>query len=294
LDLLRTRQVEWAENFPPAQFEDAQKISTVNVVDWSAAIGNYRVIGFNLQRPLLSDKRVREALARAVNRADLVQYEDNLAEPQVALYPPSNKWANPNVEHYDYDLNRARQLLQDAGYRLDGNVLRDRDGKPVTLEILWPTTSQPRGKMATYLQQQWRQLGIEATVTGMEFNSFIDRYSRQKDYDIVMGSWSQNSPDAEGFREQFRTGGAQNSGGYSNPRVDQLLDQGLLERDDAKRKQIYDELQKIIIDDLPEYPMIALKSFTAFDKKVAGVAPLKGGDIFTQTNGQYLDWYLAS
>jgi peptide/nickel transport system substrate-binding protein len=294
LELLKTRQVEWTQQFPPSQFNEAKTIGHANVIDWSSAIGSYRVITFNLQRPLLADKRVREALVRAINRADLIQFEDDLAVPQVALYPPNNKWANPNVEKYDFDLNRSRQLLQEAGYRLDGNVLRDRNGQAVTLDILWPTTSQPRGKMATYLQQQWRQLGIEANVTGMEFNSFIERYSRRKDFDVVMGSWSQNSPDAEGFREQFRTNGAQNSGGYSNPRVDELLDRGLVEQDEARRKQIYDELQQIIIADLPQFTTIALKSFTAYDKKVAAVAPLKGGDIFTQTNSQYLDWYISA
>lgn len=292
LELLKTRQVEWAQNYPPSQFNESKGIPNANVIDWSSAIGNYRVVQFNLQRPLLSDKRVREALVRAINRADLVQFEDDLAVPQFSLYPPSNKWANPGVERYDYDLAKARQLLQDAGYRLDGTVLRDRTNQPVTIEILWPTTSAPRGKMATYLQQQWKQLGIDATVTGMEFTSFVERYSKAKNFDVVMGSWSQNSPDAEGFREQFRTNGAQNSSGYSNPEVDKLLDEGLKERDDAKRKQIYDQLQKIIIDDLSQYSMIALKSFTAFDKKVGAVSPLKGGDIFTQTNGQYLDWYL--
>jgi peptide/nickel transport system substrate-binding protein len=294
LELLKTRQVEWTQQFPPSQFNEAKTIGHANVIDWPSAIGNYRVITFNLQRPLLAEKRVREALVRAVNRADLIQFEDDLAVPQISLYPPTNKWANPNVERYDFDLNRSRQLLQEAGYRQDGNVLRDRNGQAVTLEILYPTTSVPRQKMAAYLQQQWRQLGIEATVTGMEFNAFVTRYNREKNFDVVMGSWSQNSPDAEGFREQFRTNGAQNSGGYSNPRVDELLDRGLVEKDEARRKQIYDELQQIIIGDLPQFSMIALKSFTAYDKKVAGVSPLKGGDIFTQTNSQYLDWYMTA
>ena len=293
LDLLRTRQVEWTQSFPPSQFNDAKGIGHANVVSWPTAIGSYRVIQFNLQRPLLSDRRVREALVRAVNRADLIQYEYDLAEPQYTLYPPSNKWANNDVERYEFDLARSKRLLQDAGYVLDGNILRNREGEPFKIEILWPATSQPRGQMATYLQQQWRQLGIEVTVTGMDFNAFVDRYSRQRDFDVTMGSWSQNSPDAEGFREQYRTEGAQNSSGYSNARVDELLDQGLKELDEARRRQIYNEIQKIVIDDLSQYPMIANKSFTAFDKKVGGVSPMKGGAIFRQTNSQFLDWYSA-
>jgi peptide/nickel transport system substrate-binding protein len=293
LELLRTRQVEQAQSFPPAQFKEAKGIPHANVVEWAGAVGSYRVIQFNLQRPLLADKKVREALARAINRQDLVQFEDDLAEPQFGLYPNRFRFASPNVEKYDFNLNRAKQLLQEAGFTLSGGTLRDKAGQPVKLEILWPTTSAPRGKMATYAQQQWKELGIEAQVTGMEFNAMVDRYQRQKDFDVVMGSFSQGGIDPDTINSQYKSDGSQNAGGYNNPRVDQLIDQGAVEQDETKRKQIYDEIQKIVLDDLPNYPMLTLKSFTAFDKKVAGVVPLKGGDILRQNNLQVLDWSIA-
>jgi len=173
------------------------------VIEWAGATGSYRVVNFNLQRPLLSDKRVREALVRTINRLDLVQFEDGLAVPQYGLYPQNNiRWANNDVEKYEYDLSRARQLLQDAGYRLDGQTLRNSSGQAVSLEILWPTSSPPRGREAQYLQQQWKQLGIDVTVTSLEFNAFVDREQRQKDFDVSMGSWSAGI-DADGIREQF-------------------------------------------------------------------------------------------
>lgn len=293
LELLNTRQVEWAQNFPPAQYADAKRIGHANVVEWSGATGSYRVIEFNLRRPLIADKRVREALVRAINRADLIQFEEDLAVPQFGAYTQGNtKWVNNNVQRYDFDLNRSRQLLEQAGMRLDGGVLRDPAAQPVRLDILWPTTSQPRGKMATYLQQQWKQLGIDATVTGLEFNAFVDRYQRQKDFDVVMGSFSAGL-DPDGVKSQIKTDGTQNATGYSNPRVDALVEQGAVEQDDRRRKEIYDEIQRIVVDDLPVYYMITLKNFTAFDRKVGGVAPLKGGDILRQNNMQVMDWFLA-
>ncbi len=293
LELLKTGQVQWAENFPPAQYAEAKRLPGINVIEWSGATGSYRLIEFNLRRPLLQDKRVREALVRAVNRADVIQFEDDLAVPQYGFYTQGNtKWVNNNLEHYDYNLDRARQLLQEAGYRLDGNVLRDPSGQQVRLDISWPTTSQPRGKMATYLQQQWRQLGIEASVTGLEFNAFVDKYQRNKDFDVVMGSFTAGL-DPDGVKSQIKTDGTQNATGYSNPRVDQLLEQGAVEQDEGRRKEIYDEIQRIVTDDLPTFYLITLKNFTAFDQKVKGVAPLKGGDILTQNNMQVLDWYIA-
>jgi ABC-type transport system substrate-binding protein len=130
-------------------------------------------------------------------------------------------------------------------------------------------------------------------VTGMEFNAFVDRYQRLKDFDVAMGAFSAGL-DPDGVTTQIQTGGSQNANGYSNARIDALLPQGLKEQDETKRKAIYDEIQKIYMDDLANYYMITLKNFTAFDKKVKDVVPLKGGDILRQNNTQVLDWWLES
>ena len=291
LEFLKTKRSDWAQSFPPAQFAEAKRLDATNVLEWSGATGTYRVMLYNLRRPFLSDKRVREALARAINRTDLIQYEDDLAVPQYGFYTQGNtKWVNNNVEKYEFDLNRSRQLLRDAGYELQGTTLRGRDGQAVTLDIIYPTTSEPRKKIATYLQQQWKQLGVDASVTGLEFTTFVQKYAADKDFDIAMGTYGGGSFDPDVAYEQIRTNGTQNAGGFSNERVDALLEQGKVEQDDGKRKQIYDEVQKLVIDDLPSYYMVTTKNFTAFDQKVKGVSPKKGGDIFTQNNAQFMDW----
>ncbi len=293
LELLKTRQVEWAQNFPPAQYSEAKRMSNAYLVEWSGATGSYRLVEFNLRRPLLAEKRLREALVRAINRADLIQFEDDLAVPQYGFYTQGNtRWVNNNVERYDFNVDRAKRLLEELGMRLDGTVLKDRAGQPIKVEVIFPTTSEPRKKMATYLQQQWKLLGIDTTVTGLEFNAFVDKYQRQKDFDVAMGAFSAGL-DPDGVKSEIKTDGTQNASGYSNPRVDELLERGAVEQDDRRRKEIYDEIQKIVIEDLPSYYMTTLKNFTAFDKKVGGVSALKGGDILTQNNMQFVDWFIA-
>ncbi len=293
LELLNTKQVEWAQSFPPAQYAQAKTISHATVYEWSGATGSYRVMQFNLDRPNMKDKKFREALCRAIRRDDLLQFEENLAVPQYGFYTQGSKWRFDGAEKYEFDLAKAKQLLTDAGYKLDGATLKDSTGKAVKIDVLWPTTSQPRGKIATYAQQQWKQLGIEAVVTGMEFNAFVDRYQRQRDFDVAMGSFSAGL-DPDGVTSQLKTGGTQNANGYSNKRVDELLSQGAKEQDDTKRKTIYDEIQKTVMDDLPNYYMITLKNVTAFDKKVKDIVPLKGGDILRSNNLQVLDWWLEA
>jgi peptide/nickel transport system substrate-binding protein len=289
--MLTTRQVEWAENLSPSQVVTARQTPGINVLEWSGAVGSYRLLIFNTQRPALADRRVREALVRMIDRADLVQFEDDLAVPQYGVYTDGSLWRSDDVERYDPDPAVARQLLQDAGYMVRNGVLQDGGGQPLKLDIIWPTSSQPRGRMATYLQQQWETLGVEVTVTGLEFNAFTDKYQRLRDFDIAMGSYNATA-DPDSFKAQVTTGGTQNASGYSNPRVDELVQLGAAEQDEAKRHQLYDDMQRLIVKDLPQYFMLTVKNFTALDNRVGGVRPSRGVDILRQNNLQVLDWYL--
>jgi peptide/nickel transport system substrate-binding protein len=294
-ELLRTGQIDWADSVPPSQFAELKLVPQIRTLELSGATATYRVLQFNLRRQPLRDKRVREALIRAIHREDLVQFEDDLAMPQFSLYTEDNaRWVNPQVEKFGFDLTKARQLMVEAGFVLEGSLLKDSTGQTFKLDILWPTSSQPRGKIAAYLQQQWKQLGIEATVTALEFSAFTDRYQRQFDFDIAIGSFSPPTFDPDLSKNQFVTDATQNVMGYSNPRIDELFELGAVERVEARRKQLYDEAQTIIVQDLPVYYMVTTKSPTALDRRVGGVSALKGNHLLRQNNLQVLDWYIAS
>ncbi len=291
LNLVKTNAADWAKNFPPAQYSDAKRTSSINVVEWQAVTGQYRNVEFNMRRPLFADKKMREALTHALNRKDFIQFEDDLAAEQFSVITQGNtKWVNNNVEKYPYDLDKAKQLLREAGFTLDGAVLKDRSGQPVHIEIIFPTTSQPRTKMAAYIQQQWKSLGIDTAVNGLEFNTFVER-TQNRQFDVSMGTWSAVL-DPDDAKTWIHSTGPQNNTGYANPRVDELFQQGMVEQDDTKRKQMYDEIQRLLADDLPAFYTVTLKQFTAFDKKVGGVKPSKGGNLMT-TNNNIASWYVA-
>ena len=185
--------------------------------------------GIQHRAPFFSDQRVREALSRAVSRDDVLDVaEGGLATPQFSFIQPTNtKWSNPNVEKYDLDLDRAKQLLQAAGYQMQGGQLIGKDGQPVKLQVLYPTSSAPRAKIATYLQQQYKELGIDVEVKGLDFNAFTDQVNNKKDFDISLATYGGGSLDPElGPRAQLITGGQQNVTGYSNPEVDEPVQAG--------------------------------------------------------------------
>jgi peptide/nickel transport system substrate-binding protein len=293
-ETLKAGRAQWAPNIPPAQYEEAKANPELTMYEWTAANASYRVVEFNTKRPFLSDKRVREALARAISRDDVLQVAElGLATPQYSFITPTNtKWVNNNVEKYDFDVNKAKQLLQDAGYQNQGGRLVGRDGQPVSLEILYPTSSAPRGKIATYMQQQYRDLGIEVEVRGLDFNAYTDQVGKQKNFDISLGTYGGGSLDPDqGPKPQVITTGQQNVTGYSNPQVDDLFRQAANELDDVKRKQMYDQAQQIVTADIPAFYVYALESFSPASKKLQGITPTKGNRL--DYNDQFMRWSVA-
>jgi peptide/nickel transport system substrate-binding protein len=275
-ELLKSGQAQWARQIPPSQYGEAKQNPNVNMLEWTAANSAFRVLDFNLQNEFLKDKRVREALARALNRPDVIQVAElNLGQPQYAFLNPSNtRWFASNVEHYDFDLNRARQLLQEAGYRLEGGRLLDSANQPIRLTVLYPVSSGPRAKIAAYLQQQYKQLGIDIEVKGLDANAYFEE-AKQKHFDLSLNTWGGGSIDPDTSKSQLVTGGTQNYTGFSNPTVDDLFKRGASELDETKRKQLYDQVQQLVSSELPSFYLYSLTSFSPVSKQLLGVQPNK-------------------
>lgn len=244
---------------------------------------------FNLRHPLLADRRVREALVRVIDRSEFARIEGGLAVPQYGPLPRIHTWANDDLQRYEPDRARAEELLAEAGLSIQGGVLRDLEGRAVSVEVLWPTTSATRGDIALYLQRQWESLGIETVLTGLELNAFLDRYANRRDFAVSIGSYS-GGIDPASLIYGLGSSGSQNATGYGNERVDELFVEGLTEHDHRRRRDVYDRLQAIVVDDLPVYYMVTLNHYTAFDRRVKGVRPTLGSDLLSQGNLQVLDW----
>ena len=234
----------------------------------------YAYLALNLRDPILKDVRVRQALAYAINREPMIRYLwRDQARPANSILP-TQSWAyDGDVRTYDYDPTHARQLLDEAGYRPVNGVRFH-----LTMKT---STEEPTRLMAAVLQQQLREVGIALDIRTYEFATFFA--------DVVKGAfqlysirWIGGNDDPDIFEYVFdsrRTPpkGA-NRGYYSNPRVDQLIDQGRREIDQQKRRQIYAEIQRILAEEQPYINLWYLDNVLVHSRRVQNLHISPAGD----------------
>jgi peptide/nickel transport system substrate-binding protein len=210
----------------------------------------YQYLAFNLRDPILRKKEVRQAIAHAVDRERIVR--DLLlgyGAVTETLFPQGH-WARAeNLPNYPYDPTRAKRLLDQAGYRDP-----DGDGPRSRFKLAFKTsTDVEANQRAQMIQQMLRQVGVDIEIQSNEFGTFYE--------DIGKGNFQLFSlsrggvPDPDFYQVIFHSASAppegQNRGYYKNSKVDELIVQGRATFDRAKRKAIYDQVQRILAEELP-------------------------------------------
>lgn len=234
----------------------------------------YAYLAFNLRDPILKDPRVRAALAYAIDRRPILQYlwrgQARLAS---SVLPPEHWAYASDADSYEHDPARARRLLDEAGY-LERNGVR--------FHLTMKTSTEKSSRlMAAVLQQQLRGVGIALDIRSFEFATF---YS-----DMVHGSfqmyslrWIGGNEDPDIFEHVFHSASfppkRANRSYYSNPRVDELIDQARRETDQRKRRLLYAEVQHIVALDLPYINLWYLDNLLVHSRRVRNVKAAPSGN----------------
>jgi peptide/nickel transport system substrate-binding protein len=183
-----------------------------------------------------------------------------------SILPPQH-WAHTNAGNHVFDPAKARAILDDAGYRAD------KDG--VRFHIVMKTSTEESTRlMSAALQQQLRDVGIALDIRTFEFATFLSDVVKGE-FQVFSLRWvgGNEDPDIFGFvfdSTKTPPKGA-NRGYYRNPRVDALIAQGLAERDQGKRREIYAEVQRIIAEDLPYINLWYGDNVLVHSKRIADV-----------------------
>ena len=224
-------------------------------------------IAFNTRDPILKDVRVRQAVAYAIDRTPMIHYLlRDFARPAYSLLPPESWAYNGDVPHYDHSPERARQLLEQAGYPAVNGVR-------FHLTLKTSTDENPR-LIAAVLQQQLRDVGIALDIRTFEFATFFSDITRGA-YQLHSLRWVGGNEDPDIFEYVFHSAKFSPHGAnrtyYANPRVDALIDQARAELDQNARKQMYAEIQRILAEDSPYINLWYMDNVMVHTKRVRNV-----------------------
>jgi len=271
----------------PARPELQQKLALYK------ELGNsYTYMGFNLKHKPFNDKRVRQAINYAIDKQEIIDgvylgLGINIASP----YKPGTRWSNPHLKPYAYDPAKAKALLKEAGFTdTNGDGILEKDGKPFSFEIL-TNQNKEREKTAVLIQRRLKDVGIEVKIRSIEWASFISRFIKTGDFDVVVLGWGLGlDPDQYNiWHSSQQKPGQFNFIGYNNPAVDKLLEQGRTELNIEKRTKIYREFASVLLEDSPIVYLSAGYGLMAVNKRVYGIdspAPPAGVGYNTEK------WYI--
>ncbi len=209
----------------------------------------YGFIGLNTKNPLFKERATRMALVQAINRQEIIEKSlDGMAEiPRGPLFSVDN--FTGKFKPVDYNPTEATKELNALGWKdSNGDYILDKDGKAFSFTVLAPNARIEKEML--FIQNYWKTIGINASIKIMEYSSWRQLQDERK-FDAIangknrtMRPWS-TDPYSEWHSDNLPNG-LKNYYGYSNPKVDKLIETARQEFDQKKRKKILDEVNDII------------------------------------------------
>ena len=241
---------------------------------------NYLVL--QLDNPLLADKRVRHALAMAINKQEVVERLDGRVPVANSILAVGDPNYDKDVRTWPYDPARARALLAEAGYApgADGIMART-DGTRLSLDLVAGEGAGNAEIWQQAIQSQLKQVGIEAVTKSEPFRVLDGTTLQRRQLKGMVIEWFNRVPgtmplglfSSTGIPRESNSWAGANYMGYSNPQVDALLNDALVELDPAKRQVLWKEIQAAIMEDLPQIPLSNGTYVYISPKWLTGVVP---------------------
>ncbi|WP_312471310.1 oligopeptide ABC transporter substrate-binding protein [Neobacillus sp.] len=274
--------------FHPSIIDEVKKLDNVNAITYPGL--SYYYVGFRMgtwdgNQNVMNDKKyqnvkLREAMYYAINREEWVKaFFFGVGKP-VNRPVPTNHWIaadNKDLEQFKYDPEKAKKLLDEAGYKdVDGDGFReDPQGKKFVVNFSHYATQNPTFESrAKALTQYWEEVGLKTKLTMTDANLYYDMLDKaDKSLEVFFGGWSTGTdPDPTAL---WSSKAMWNYPRWVNAESDKLLDQALdmsvVGTDANKRKDIYGQWQKLFMKELPVLPIAEIEETMAVSKRVHGV-----------------------
>jgi len=239
----------------------------------------YSYLGFNLRKKKFQDRRIREAIALAIDKKEIIDllFFSHGTVCRGPFMPGSDTYPK-DLKPYSFDPERSKLLLKELGYG---------PSHPFRFEVVTNTGNDIRINAAQIIQHQLQKVGIEMKIRTMEWQAFLNTVVMPHNFEAVLMGWSLSLiPDAYSIwhSDGDRKGGF-NFIGYHNPKVDRLIVESEKIIDHEKFARMYRRLFHMIVNDYPYVFLYIPNSITAANRKIEGIQPSIIGIDYNQ-----IDW----
>ncbi|HEW92005.1 MAG TPA: glutathione ABC transporter substrate-binding protein [Thermotogaceae bacterium] len=272
--MLESGDAEVIERVPPIHVPRLQKSKNIDVIIWPSL--TVRFVAMNTTKPPFNDKRVRQAVAYAINKDAICKalFRGYAKPADSVIAPLVNGYYSTGL--YPYDPEKAKELLKEAGYP---------NGFETTLYVA-PTYHD----VGVAVQGQLATVGINAKVVTLEWGTFLDEiYTDPKEakWGMFIVGWSPSTADADWvvrpiFYSENIVPNGDNHTGYNSPKADELIVKQMHETDPEKRKEILKELQQVLMEDAPWAPIYVQDQLVAKTSKLENVKVLPIGVVIVK------------
>ncbi|KWU60950.1 ABC transporter substrate-binding protein [Bacillus mycoides] len=257
--------------------EQAKALEFANIQIETAASFSY--IYMNNNKPYLKDKKVRQALIYGLDRK---KYVDTALKgygtvANVPIHPTSWAYTEEGVNKYEYDKEKAKKLLDEAGWKVGSDGIREKDGQKLKLSYFGPSSAKDSDLLIPIAKENYKEIGVEFNPEFMDFNTMLSKVNKG-DYDLASVSTPITSDPSETAGE-YLSGVNEKSLGYKNAKVDELIQKGIETVDIEKRKPIYKELYKELSEDPPVILLNYRRTITGYNGNIKGIDPEKYNSI---------------
>ena len=251
---------------------------------------NYNYIGWNIDRPFFSDKRVRKAMTHLVNRELILEkILFNLGVTVTNPFYINSKEYDKSIKPLIFSPEKAKLLLDEAGWvDSDSDGIRDKNGIKFEFEFLIPNASDTSEKISTILKEEMDKVGIVMNIRKIEWAVFVQRLNERK-FDAVTLGWSMGveSDPYQIWHSSQKSGGGSNFVGFENAEADKIIEDARKEFNNDKRAKLYKKFANIIHNEQPYTFLFCRKSPVAVSNRFKGVKVHPLGLDF-------LEWYVPA
>jgi ABC-type transport system substrate-binding protein len=259
-DRLERGEFDLVRDVPAQRLERLAANPSVRLVKTGGL--NLRFLGMRLERAALKDRRVREAIVRAIDVDRLAAHtgRGTMLAAQGPL-PPSSLGYESQLRQPSYDPERARSLLQDAG------------AARLNLRLLYNASLEYWSESVQAIRADLRKVGISVELLGVkDWTAFHDE-RKKGGHDLYLYGWAVSTPDPERFLlPLYQSQSPDNFGRYANPGVDDLLAQARHPMEDSRRLRLYRDAARLIVADIPAVFLFHTITFTAHSTRVTGLS----------------------